>query len=209
MLIVNIIEGIIIGIMVSAPLGPVGIICIQRTLNKGRVAGYISGLGAVVGDILYAIFAGFGITVITNFLIDQQVYLRVFGGALLVFVGIRMFFTDTVKQVKEQRLKKKQNVLSDFISVFFLTISNPMTIVAFGILIASLGFSSKETGFFSMLYLILGIMLGAMLWWFVLVTLVNLFRDRFKLKRLIWINKITAIGVVLFGLFAGISVFFN
>ncbi len=195
--------------MVSAPLGPVGIICIQRTLNKGRVAGYISGLGAVVGDILYAIFAGFGITVITNFLIDQQVYLRVFGGALLVFVGIRMFFTDTVKQVKEQRLKKKQNVLSDFISVFFLTISNPMTIVAFGILIASLGFSSKETGFFSMLYLILGIMLGAMLWWFVLVTLVNLFRDRFKLKRLIWINKITAIGVVLFGLFAGISVFFN
>lgn len=204
----TLIQGAIIGLIVSAPIGPVGILCIQRTLNRGKWAGYFSGLGASVGDLVYAVFAGFGISMITNFLVDQQNYLRLFGGMILIAMGTKMFFTNTVKQARKQRERSsKGNLLGDFISIFVLNATNPVTIIAFGVLFASANFDIHEDGFIVILSLILGVFLGAAIWWFALVTLVNLFRSKFKLRRLHWINKLSGVGVAIFGVAAILSIF--
>ena len=205
--ITGIIQGIAVGIAVSAPIGPVGILCIQKTINKGRNYGLASGLGATLADTFYAIVAGFGLTMISNFLIDQQFYMRVFGGGLLILMGIKMFMTNTVKQVRSQQNGKNKSLLGDFVSVFLLTVSNPLTIIAFGAIFAGMGFVAEESGFFSVLYLVLGVFLGAGLWWGGLVMLVYIFRHKFRLKRLYWINKLGGVGVVIFGIAAIVSMF--
>lgn len=200
----SIVQGMIVGILVTAPLGPIGVLCIQRTLNKGRVAGYASGLGAALADTFYAIVAGFGITIISNFLIDQQVYIRFFGGLLLVILGVKMFFADIVKQIRSQK-ERKPSVIGDFVSVFLLTASNPVTIIAFGVFFAGLGFVVEESSVTKIFLLVLGVLLGCLLWWFSLVSLINAFRNKFRLKRLFWINKIFGITTTLFGAFVMLS----
>ncbi|MBA7650459.1 hypothetical protein ES703_58265 [subsurface metagenome] len=124
------IKGIIIGLLVSVPLGPIGVLCIQRTLNKGRLAGLVSGLGAAAADTIFAIVAGFGLTIIINFIEERHVYFQVIGGLFVLYIGLRIFYTNPVKQLKLQRLKKTQ-LSQDFMSVFLLTLSNPMAVFLF------------------------------------------------------------------------------
>jgi threonine/homoserine/homoserine lactone efflux protein len=196
----------IVGVSVSAPLGPLGVLCIQRTINKGLLSGFVSGLGAAVADILYASVAGFGISIIADFLKDHQEIIRAIGGLIVLVVGIMIFRSNPVKQFRQQKMQKRSYV-SDFVSSIFITITNPLTIVFFGAVFA--GFGLDETTTINPVVLtLLGIFLGALTWWLGLTILVNIFRNKIRLRNLYWINKITGILVAIFGLAVFISIFF-
>ncbi len=199
------IKGIIIGFLVSAPLGPIGIMCIQRTLNRGYMAGFVSGLGAAAADIIFALIAGFGLTIIISFIEKQQIYFQILGGLFVLYIGFRIFNTNPVKQLRLQRLNKTR-LSQDFASVFLLTISNPMAILLFIAIMAALKVANDLLSFFELSILTAGIAGGAILWWFVLASIANRFRKRIRLKSIWWLNKITGSVVFLFGLVVIISV---
>jgi len=206
MSIYSFIQGIGIGMLVSAPLGPIGVLVIQKTLNKGKGSGFITGMGAATADTFYAIIAGFGVAIITKFLNAYQQEIRVVGGVVLIGFAYYTFNSNVTKQIRASSTGNK-NYLADFFSTFILTISNPVPFVVFGISFASLGMAEKEM--IDVLVIVLGVVSGAVLWWFGLVSFVNMFRKKFKLKQLWWINKITGIVVALFAIFVLISAYFN
>ncbi len=201
-----IIKGILIGISVSAPLGPIGVLCIQRTLNKGFKSGFVSGAGAASADIIYAVIAGFSITFIKDFLIEYQTYIRIVGGAFLILVGIRIMISNPAKQIRKLRVKGN-NYYKDFLTSFLITVSNPITILAFGAFFAAFNMIDKANGNFPIFIMILTVFGGSLLWWLSLISIVTIFKKRIRLRNLLWINRITGVLIVLFALFVMISAF--
>lgn len=201
-----IIKGILIGISVSAPLGPIGVLCIQRTLNKGFKSGLVSGIGAASADIIYAIIAGFSITFISDFLIENQNYIRIIGGMFLIFIGAKIFTSNPAKQIRKLRTKGN-NYYKDFITSFLVTVSNPITILAFGAIFASFNMVEKSSGTFSIIILVVTVFSGAILWWLSLISIVTIFKSRIRLRNLLWINRVTGVLIIIFALFVIISVF--
>jgi len=199
-------EGIVLGILVSAPLGPIGVLTIQRTINKGRNSGIITGLGALTADTFYAALAGFGVSIITKFISNHQLSFRVVGGMILLFLAYKIFNTNISEQVKNRKIGKN-NYISDFISTFLLTISNPLTIIFFGLAYGSIGVKN-DFDLERLLMLIAGISTGAAIWWLGLVSIISIFKDKFRLKQLFWINKITGILIALFAISIVVSVAF-
>jgi threonine/homoserine/homoserine lactone efflux protein len=199
-------KGLLLGLSVTVPLGPIGIICVHRTLSRGRWSGLVSGLGAAAADTFFAGVAGFGLSFFINFFQKQQLYLMLGGGVTLVVLGLYLFFSNPANQVRQP--KKSTNLVSDFFSVFFLTISNPITIIFFGAFFASLDIL-EDGSFDKTLLVITGIFSGCLLWWFTLTTLVNMFRRKFHLRRLWYMNRITSIIIVAFGVITIASIFFR
>jgi threonine/homoserine/homoserine lactone efflux protein len=200
-------KGVIVGFLASIPLGPVGVLCIQRTINKGRTSGLFSGMGAATVDSFFALVAALGLTFIINFIEEQQFYIQLFGGGVLIFLGARIFNTNPIKQIRRHR-KKKNKLIEDFLSVLFLTLTNPLAIFLFVAAFAGIGLvTSRDTSFKSSL-IIAGVFLGATLWWASLTFFVDLFRKKFRLKQLWWINKIAGVLIIVFGIAAMLSVFF-
>ncbi len=200
-------KGIIIGLMVSIPLGPIGVLCIQRTLNKGRKAGFVSGLGAAAADTFFALIAGLGISMIIAFLKAQHVYFQVIGGAIIMYLGMHIFYTNPVKQLRLQRLNPNR-LSQDFLSVFFLTVSNPMAIFFFLAMFAGVNLASGPMNIFFVGLVVSGVFLGSASWWFLLTTFVNIFRHRFRLKSIWWMNKVAGIVIFFLGIAAILSVWF-
>lgn len=200
-------NGILVGFTASIPLGPIGVLCIQKTLNKGRMSGLASGMGAATADTVYAIIAGFGLTFISNFIVSQQFYLRIISAIALFYLGLKIFRTNPAIQLRRDS-QKSPNLLADYLSILFLTISNPLTLLLFGAVFAGFGIIEGNADFKSILLLICGVFIGALLWWTMLTGIVNIFRSKFRLKRLWWINKITGAAIILFSLIAVGSVFF-
>src|SRR5262249_25510452 len=121
-------KGCIIGFSIAAPVGPIGVLCINRTLKAGLLAGLLSGLGAALADAFYGCIAGFGFVVVSNFLLSQQTLIRILGGLFLIYLGLKTFISKPINK----SLQDKANTLwQDFISTFFLTLTNPATILAF------------------------------------------------------------------------------
>ncbi|MCB8994439.1 MAG: LysE family transporter [Bacteroidales bacterium] len=193
--------------MVSIPLGPIGVLCIQRTLNKGRKAGFVSGLGASAADTIFALIAGYGISMIISFVKAHHIYFQVIGGLIVMYLGIHIFYTNPVRQLRLQRTS--QNKLSqDFLSVFFLTVSNPMAIFFFLAMFAGVNLASASMNFFMVGLVVGGVFLGTASWWFILTTLVNIFRHRFRLKSIWWMNKVAGVIIFFLGIAAILSVWF-
>ncbi|GAB4282495.1 MAG: LysE family transporter [Marinilabiliales bacterium] len=205
----NLISGVIIGFTASVPLGPIGALCIQKTINKGQLAGFIGGLGAAFSDTIYAIIAGFGISFIIDFIFDYQIYMRIIAAGVLFFLGLKMFFTDIVKQKRKQKLKKSKGLFGDFIATFAYTFSNPLALIFFLGAFAAFGVVKGEgNSVMTVIMLTSGVLIGASFWWFILTFTVNLFRKKFKLRLIWWINKITGIIIVIFAILALLSIFF-
>lgn len=202
--IMSFVNGIILGFSASIPLGPIGLICIQKTLNRGRWAGIVSGAGAATSDTFFAIIAAFGISIISDFIEQQQFTLRIIGSIILLLLGLKIFLTNPAIQIRKQK-GKKNNLLGDFISIFFLTLSNPITVFVFGAVFASSGLIKVNNTFFDLIQIVIGVFVGAMLWWLILTNFVNMFRAKFRLKRLWWINKITGAVIVIFGIFVFVA----
>lgn len=142
---VLIIKSVIIGILASVPLGPVGVLCIQRTLSRGYLAGFISGMGAAVADGIFAIVAILGLTVIINFIESQQFLMRIAGGAILLIIGTRIFMSNPVKQIRQGR-QNRNGYYSDFFSVLLIMLTNPLAVFLFIAAFASLELVSPDPG---------------------------------------------------------------
>lgn len=202
-------KGLLVGIIVSAPMGPIGVLCVQKTVNKGRTLGFFSGMGAATADTFYAIMAAFGVTFITNFLTQNKELMQVIGIIVLLFLGFKMIFNNPVKQYRYYNSSsKKSRYVKDYFSVFFLTLSNPLTIIFFGAAFTMLGLLSEvELQRYNFL-LVAGIFGGATLWWFLLTYVVNIFRKKFRLRNIFMLNRVSGILIVCLSVLAVIKFFF-
>src|SRR5579885_1652321 len=184
-------KGIFLGFAIAAPVGPIGILCIRRTLHYGRFSGLFSGLGAAVADVLYGAIAAFGMTLISDFLLANQGWLRVIGGTFLIYLGVRTFFTKPKEQEPIQISHK--TLASDFLSTFLLTLTNPMTILAYLAIFAGLGLSNLQGDYPNAAWLVFGVFIGSALWWLLLSEGVTLFRKKVSKKVMAWINRIAGV----------------
>lgn len=195
-------RGLVIGFSIAAPVGPIGVLCIRRTLAEGRASGIVSGLGAATADAIYGSVAGFGLTFISSILIDQQVWLRLIGGLFLCCLGAR---TLLAKTAKPESSSEGNGLVGAYASTFFLTLTNPMTIISFAAIFAGLGLAGTEGDYGSAGALVLGVFFGSALWWLILSCCVGVFRDRFSSQGLQWVNRISGAIIIGFGLFALLS----
>jgi threonine/homoserine/homoserine lactone efflux protein len=193
------IRGIIVGLMIAVPVGPVNILCIRRTIGAGWRSGVISGVGAAVADMLYGGIAGFSITLVIQFLVREQFWIRLFGGILLVGIGIWYFFKRPV--ALDARLQDRGSAYSDIRSAFLLTLTNPTTVLSFVALLAALGMGAQRLWWLTV-FLVGGIFCGSMLWWIVLSVIVNHFRDRFNDRLLLLMNRFAGMAIGGFGVAA-------
>ncbi|MUL37660.1 LysE/ArgO family amino acid transporter [Gloeocapsopsis dulcis] len=190
-------QGVVLGFSIAAPVGPIGVLCIRRTLMQGRTVGLVSGLGAAMADAIYGCIAGFGLTLISNFLVNQQLWIRLIGGIFLCYLGIR---TCLNKPAEVSALVQSNSLFSDYASTLFLTLTNPATILSFVAIFAGLGV--VEGSYFDAAILVLGVFVGSALWWFVLSFGIDLLRSRFSQRGFIWINIISGVILVAFGAIA-------
>jgi threonine/homoserine/homoserine lactone efflux protein len=192
-------RGLVIGLSIAAPVGPIGVLCIRRTLAQSRGYGLVSGLGAATADAVYGCVAGFGLTFISSFLVNQQMWLRLVGGAFLCYLGIKTLLAKPAEEAAEAR---GTGLLGAYSSTFFLTLTNPMTILSFAAIFAGLGIAETGGDYASAAILVLGVFIGSALWWLLLSGGVSLFRSKFTPQALVWVNRISGLIVVGFGVFA-------
>jgi threonine/homoserine/homoserine lactone efflux protein len=188
-------RGVLAGLAISVPVGPVNVLCISRTLAKGRAAGLISGLGAAAADTVYGAVAGFSLSFVIRFLVREEFQIRLCGGILLIAIGIHYYF----KKAQSLADKSGGSAHSDFISAFFLNLTNPTTILSFLAVLAALGMGHHRARWLTVL-LTAGIFAGAMLWWIVLAAVTNRFRDRFDDHAMLWMNRIAGLAIGGFGI---------
>ncbi|MBR8534662.1 LysE family transporter [Carboxylicivirga sediminis] len=191
----NIVDGVIIGVSASIPLGPIGVLVVQRTLNKGHLSGFVSGLGAALSDTIYAIIAGFSLSFIVGFIESQLLWIQIFGVIILISLGLKIFNTNPAIQLRRQK-RKTTSLLQDFFSTFALTIANPLAVFLFLAFFAGFRVVGSENTLIDNLLLIGGVMVGAASWWLILSSLVNMFRSKINLRRLFWINKIAGSTII-------------
>lgn len=197
-------KGIILGFSIAAPVGPIGILCIRRTLEFGRFSGFVSGLGAAFADTFYGVIAAFGLTLISDFLLAGQFWLRLLGGIFLIYLGIRTFLA---KPKEKEKSVSHLSLSKDFASTFLLTLTNPMTILSYVAIFAALGLTNVSSDYRDATWLVFGVFLGSSLWWLILSEGVTLFRKRVSDKTMIWINRIAGSTITAFGLATWVSLF--
>ncbi|NEQ42392.1 MAG: LysE family translocator [Leptolyngbya sp. SIOISBB] len=208
--------GFIFGLSIAAPVGPIGILCIRRTLVLGQWVGLVSGLGAATADGLYGCIAGFGLTAIADFLTDQSTWLRIFGGLFLCYLGITTFLskppvesgnlvttvTPTDSKPSAETAAMPRSLLSAYGSTLALTLTNPTTILSFAAVFTGFGIVELGTDFASSGILVLGVFLGSALWWFFLSGAVSLLRHRFTPAGMRWLNRLSGTILLAFGIIA-------
>ncbi len=188
-------RGIAIGILISAPMGPIGMFVIQRTLSKGRWPAFFSGVGASLSDLVYCLLAGLGLTFITDFIEAHQVLLQVIGGAVLAAFGIYLFRKNPTRSLKPA-VSGSNNFWRDTVTGFALTFSNPLILFFIIGLFARFNFILPEYKPFHFVLAYTSILVGALIWWYVVTLFVNAVRSRFNVRSLWMVNRI--IGGVLF-----------
>ena len=180
-------KGMLVGIVIALPAGPVGVLCIRRTIFHGRLAGFISGLGAASADAVFGIIAAFGLTFVSDLLFRYQNWLRLGGAVFLLYIGISAFTADPVRGTQSQR--DPDGLVADYASAFALTITNPITILAFLAIFAGIGFSGPEATWGRAGILVSGVWLGSLLWWAGLAFGTGRVRLSFDREHLVWINR--------------------
>jgi threonine/homoserine/homoserine lactone efflux protein len=199
------IKGFVIGFSIAAPVGPIGILCIQRTLSDGNIQGLATGMGAATADALYGFIAAFGLTFISNFLVDQSIWFRIIGGLFLCYLGIRAF----LRKFQEQTVAvPNSTILSAYGTTFFLTLTNPMTILFFAGIFAGLGIVSESIHYASAGLMVIGVFSGSGAWWLLLSGATGIFRNKISGGKLALVNKISGFIILLLGVVAILSAVF-
>lgn len=189
-------RGFILGLSIAAPVGPIGVLCIRRTLSDGQIAGLVSGLGAATADGVYGAIAGFGLTMLSGLIVQHLTWLQLAGGVFLCYLGIKTLLKKPVKtKVKDQ----KTGWLGAYASAFILTLTNPMTILSFAAVFASAGLSSATNYYLDTVTLILGVFAGSTTWWLALSGTASIFREKLTAESLMWINRISGVVITGFG----------
>jgi threonine/homoserine/homoserine lactone efflux protein len=187
MLLGFLLKGVLVGLIIAVPTGPVGVLCIRRTIFHGQLAGLVSGLGAASADAIFGIIAAFGLSVVSELLLDYQQWLRLGGSAFLLFLGITAFTSDPLEGTQDQR--DPEDLIADFASTFLLTITNPITILAFLAIFAGIGFSGAHATLGRAAILVLGVWIGSLVWWAALALGAGAMRVSFGRQHLVWINR--------------------
>ena len=196
-------KGMIIGIVASAPMGPVGVLCVQRTLNKGRWYGFATGVGAAISDLIYAAIAGFGMSFVVDIIENPIIayWIKVAGSILLFIFGVWTFRSNPAQQIRPVS-KNKSNLVHNFITGFFVTLSNPLILFLF---VAMFGqFTFVVNNFVPQIVGYVFIVVGALLWWFGLTWLINKVRNRFDVRGIWIINRV--IGVIVMVVSAAVAI---
>ncbi len=192
-------KGLIIGFIIAAPLGPIGILCARRTFADGRRAGFFSGMGAAMADVLYGFIAAFCLALVSDILVNHQFWFRLAGGIVLCILGIRTF---RAIPAEPMILKTKRVYAGMFTSTFFLTLTNPMTILSLAAVYAGFGLAGIRGNIVSASVLVSGLFLGSVLWWLFLVGMYSIFHRRFNHQELLWINRVAGTIIAATGVLA-------
>ncbi|MBI4781399.1 MAG: LysE family translocator [Oscillatoriophycideae cyanobacterium NC_groundwater_1537_Pr4_S-0.65um_50_18] len=202
-------RGLLIGFSIAAPVGPIGILAIRRTLTLGRWAGLLTGLGAATADALYGCIAGFGLTAISELLIDQAFWLKLVGGIFLCYLGIKTFMSQPAEAaaVDDQpahlsRTHVSMAYLSMYASTVLLTLTNPATILSFAAVFVGLGLAQMGSNYLTASVLVAGVFCGSALWWLLLSSGANLLRRKITPQSLRALNRISGLILLTFGIIA-------
>jgi len=183
-------KGLVVGLSIAAPVGPIGLLCIRRSLEQGRVVGLVTGLGAATADAAYGCIAGFGLTAVSAFLLAHVSLLRVGGGAALCYLGVRTFLSAPAQREAQA-----------YFSTLVLTLANPLTILSFVAIFAGFGLTASPS-YGAAAVLVAGVFVGSALWWLFLSTSVALMRHRISDSWMRAINRLSGGGIVAFGLYS-------
>ncbi|MGB3786674.1 MAG: LysE family transporter [Phormidesmis sp.] len=215
MLLLVLLKGIAMGLAIAAPVGPIGLLCIRRTLDKGRLVGLLSGCGAATADGLYGMVAAFGLTAVSDFLVEYTDWLRIGGGLFLCYLGLTTFLSSnnshTIDTLKSSPISPSPipsspisssptpSLLSAYTTTLALTLTNPATILSFIAIFAGLGIT--QSAYLDSVTLVFGVFTGSILWWLMLVSGVAYLRDRLTPERLFRFNRFSSkvFGVLIFG----------
>lgn len=198
------VKGILIGLMMSFPLGPMGLLCIQRTINDGRTSGFLSGMGVATADTIYAIIAGLGASFLVHFIEERQFIFHLIGSIVIILLGINIFLSNPIKKF---RFRKTENTKYKwhFFSSLLISLTNPFILFAFLAVFTTLNLLDKNS-FVPAITIIFGIFAGATTSWFILSSVVNRFRAKFRLRRIFWMNKVAGFVILIFGFVAIINI---
>ncbi len=192
-----ILRGIAIGVLISAPMGPVGMLCIQRTLNRGRRVGLFTGVGAAISDLFYCLITGFGLSFIEEFLKRNQNVIQLVGSILLIFFGIYIFRKNPARSLKSPDNVERGTVGKDILGGFFFTVSNPLILFLIIGLFARFNFLLPEIKFYHYILGFISIFTGALGWWWIITYFVDKVRNHFNVRSMWLVNRI--IAVIIFG----------
>lgn len=197
-------RGIAIGILISAPMGPIGMLCIQRTLNKGRWPAFFTGIGAALSDIVYCLLVGLGISFITDFIEQNQVVLQIIGGIVLIVFGVYLFRKNPARSLSKPAGESNNNFWTNFVTGFLFTFSNPLILFFIIGLFARFSFIKQDYSEYHYIAGYISIFLGAIMWWYIVTLFVNSVRNHFNVRSMWIINRIIGsvlIGMAIFGFF--------
>ncbi len=195
-LLLTFLRGLAIGVMISAPMGPVGILCIQRTLNKGRLTGLYTGIGAAASDLFYCLLTGFGLSFIEEFLERNQNVIQLIGSIVLIAFSIYLWRKNPAKELKRPDIQEKGSPKKDILGGFLFTVSNPLILFLIIGLFARFNFLGPEMKFYHYIIGYLAIIAGALGWWWLVTFFVNKVRSHFNVRSMWLVNRIIA-GVIL------------
>jgi threonine/homoserine/homoserine lactone efflux protein len=190
-------KGLLLGFSIAAPVGPIGVLCIRRTISGGVRSGILSGLGAALADALYGLVAAFGLTAISSLLVEYSSVFRLCGGIALLYMGGSIFLARPAEITESE---SNSGGVSDFGSAFFLTLTNPLTILSFTVIFSGLGVGDVRIGYELAAVIVGGVFLGSLLWWIILSGTVGWFRIRFTPRWLLAVNRISGVIILIFGL---------
>lgn len=197
-------KGLLIGLIVSAPMGPVGVLCIQRTMNKGRWYGFITGLGATLSDLLYALLTSYGMNLVYDLIKQNQFVLQIVGSLMLLLFGLYTYRSNPVSSMRIAN-GQRDGYIHNFITAFIVTLSNPLIIFLYIGLFARFSFVLPGLPLYQELLGDAAIVLGALCWWLFITTVVNQVRDRFNPRGVWMFNKIIG-GIVIFAAAIGFCI---
>lgn len=188
-------KGVVTGLAVSIPLGPLGILCIQRTVNKNWKSGIFSGIGIAMADTVYAFVAGFSLSIIVDFIRTYELYFKLVGFFVLLLLGIYIFRSNPTKQIQDYK-RRGSSHLQDFLTTFLVTLSNPLSVFVFIAIFTGYSIVLQFSQPLEALLMIGGIFMGGSLWWFIITGFANLFRHKFTINTLYWANRIIGLGII-------------
>jgi threonine/homoserine/homoserine lactone efflux protein len=197
-----VLRGFLLGLAIAAPVGPIGVLCIRRTLAQGRAIGFVSGLGAATADVVYGCIAAFGLTAISGLLVRHQAWLGLVGGLFLCYLGVR---TLLARPTGQSAAAEGHGFAGAYFSTLLLTLTNPMTILSFVAVFAGLGVGSAGNGYGAAAAIVLGVFLGSAAWWLLLSGGVSLVRDKFDARAMLWVNRVSGVIILGFG-FAALAI---
>ena len=198
-------KGIIIGIIVSAPMGPIGILCVQRTLNRGRLHGLVTGLGAMISDLIYASITLIGIGFMDELLNTHKLLIQFIGSIIIILFGAALFLTNPLKILKPASGSPETRYYQDFATAFLLTLSNVAIVFLFISLYARFQYNPLDRNWFTFAVGVISIGVGALSWWFFITTYVSKLKKYFNRQSLKFFNRIVGIILILLGLVGIVS----